>query len=197
MKKEKITLDNVKSDLARVLYNVRSIRTDMHLPQVLWTAALAVFLGILLNSVIVGVIISLFGLYPIYQYILAERENKEKKDALWSALERGDVSITTEVLSHIANETVYEPHSHYTPCHGAHRDLTKTITEFYFEGGGSWRLPDTLEHYDWSKEMHLSNSGLVNTSVEGNEFFVVTLQGYNDVKYIYPCKFFELDESLK
>ena len=132
MKKEKITLDNVKSDLARVLYNVRSIRTDMHLPQVLWTVALAVFLGILLNSVIVGVSISLFGLYPIYQYILAERENKEKKDALWSALERGDVSITTEVLSHIANETVYEPHSHYTPCHGAHRDLTKTITEFYF-----------------------------------------------------------------
>ena len=58
-------------------------------------------------------------------------------------------------------------------------------------------MPDVLKHYDWSKEYNLSSEGLKNISVEGNEFFYVSLQGHPDVAYVYPCKFFELDKGLE
>jgi hypothetical protein len=65
---------------------------------------------------------------------------------------------------------------------------------FYFEGGGSWRVPDVNRHYAWSEDYYMSPMGLINSSTEGEKFFFVCLQGYYDIAYIYPCDRFELGE---
>ncbi|MBO7762390.1 MAG: hypothetical protein J6T24_06300 [Clostridia bacterium] len=52
------------------------------------------------------------------------------------------------------------------------------------------------KHYAWSREYCLSSTGLWQTSVEGNEFYVISLQGHPDIRYIYPKKFFKLSASL-
>ena len=110
-------------------------------------------------------IFSLSG-HQIYLWILDVRERRAKKKALLSALDRGDVSVSVETFSHMAEETVFEPH---TSRHGK-AVYTKTICMFYFEGGSSWRVPAVGRHYDWSAEYSLSREGLLNTSVKGNEF---------------------------
>jgi hypothetical protein len=120
------------------------------------------------------------------------KECKVIRRGLFDALDRNDISISIEVLSHISEETVYEPHAA-----GGRSHMTKSITVFYFESGASWRIVRTDRHYDWSPEFYLSNRGLKDTSVRGNEFFYVSLQGHYDISYIYPCKMFELDDSLK
>jgi hypothetical protein len=130
--------------------------------------------------------------YHTYYYVIELRELKARERAVWDMLRNDSLAITKEVLSHISEETVYEPHSH-----GRDRDYTKVIWNFYFKSGISWRMPDAYKHYDWSKEFKLSSAGLYNTSVEGNEFFFVSIQGHFEASYVYPCKFFELDEELK
>ena len=77
---------------------------------------------------------------------------------------------------------------------------TKEAIFFHFEGGSTWRVPSFpkfVKHYEWSREFSLSSEGLYNTSLKGNEFYFVAIQGASEVTYIYPCKFFELSEQLK
>ena len=120
------------------------------------------------------------------------KEYKTKKAAILSLIERGKISISTETFSHIANDLVYEPHRVFRRAWA-----TKMITLYYFNGGSSWRVPLFAKHYEWSKEYFISSQGLKNISIKGDEFYFVSLQAYNDIAYIYPCKNFELDESLK
>jgi hypothetical protein len=107
-------------------------------------------------------------------------------------LERGEISIGVEKLSSIRQEEIYEPH-HI----GRRAQTTKTVTFYYFESGIQWREPSIARHYQWSKEYYISSKGLENISISGDEFYYVVLQGNPDIAYIYPCKNFVLDESLK
>lgn len=192
MKKETLTLQNVKNDLRRVAqYNISNAE-EWRLSYIIPITLLAVSLGVLLERIWVGLIIILFALPHVYFYVVEIKGYKKKKRALVSAMDRGDVSVSVETLSHIAEETIYEPHSH-----GRKNHSTKTATFFHFMSGGSWRLPRVLEHYAWSKDFRLSRKGLKNTSVQGDEFFRISLQGYLDVAYIYPCKFFELGSDFE
>ena len=106
-------------------------------------------------------------------------------------IERGDISISTEIFSHIANDVIYEPHRA-----GTRTRTAKTITLYHFNGGSSWRAPFFERYYEWSKEYYISPKGLKNISIKGDEFYLVSLQAHRDIAYIYPCKNFELDKSL-
>jgi hypothetical protein len=125
------------------------------------------------------------------KYYVAVRDYKMQKDAIKNILDRGDVCISVEKLSHIAEDTIYEPHRGRRRVHS-----TKIVTFYYFTSGGRWRVPSG-EHYEWSGDYRLSSKGLENVSLVGDEFYYVSLQGYHEVSYIYPCKYFELDASLK
>ena len=61
---------------------------------------------------------------------------------------------------------------------------------FYFENG-KWRIPETGTLYAWSKEMYISPEGLDNTSVPGNQFYIVRRRGEAEIAYAYNKKFFE------
>lgn len=191
MIKEKLTLDFIKQDLTKLTKWQMAVKDESRL----WTNVIplilfAITLGIVVH-VTVGIVVALFAVYNLVRYIPECWEISKQKKAVNAAVGRCDVSISRKTLSHIATQTIREPH-----YFGRRVYSTKEVTFFYFEGGSSWRLPGFDEYYEWSSEFHLSSSGLCNISVQGNEFYFVALQGEPDATYIYPCKFFELGEEL-
>ena len=192
MKKEKLTLEAIKQDLMKMVGFQLSNKTDWRFSYIVPITLLAVFAGILLKNVFVGLLIFLFAAYHIVRYVIEYRAYSQKKNAVISMIERGEISISNEIFSHISTETVYEPHRV-----GRRARATKTITVYYFNGGSSWRVPNVDKHYAWSKEYYISSKGLENISISGDEFYFVSLQANHEVAYIYPCKNFEFDVSLK
>lgn len=192
MKKEKITLEAIKSDLLKVAYQQISYKADLRLCYIIPITLLAIIIGVLLKSIIVGVLIFSVAAYHIVRYAIEYKKYRTKKKAITSLDGRGDVSISTEALSHMDEETAHEPHIPF----GGIKNL-KTIKRYYFNNGFSWRVPRVDKLYSWSKEFYISPIGLENISLKGDEFFVVILQGYHDIAYVYPCKNFELDASLR
>ena len=192
MKKEKLTIEGIKSDLIKITnYQVRN-KADWRLSYIVPFASLAILLGVLMKNIFVGMAIFCVAAYHIFWFIMEYKEYKAKKSAILSIIECGEISVSTEILSHIANDVVYEPHTV-----GKRRNSTKTITLYHFNGGASWRVPLFDKHYEWSKEYYISTKGLENISISGDEFYFVSLKGYYDIAYIYPCKSFELDIALK
>ena len=192
MKKEKITLEAIKQDLMKMVNFQLSNKNDWRFSYIVPITLLAVMAGVLLKNVIVGLLIFAVAAYHIVRYVIEYREHKKSKLAIISLVERGEISISNEVFSHIANETIYEPHSV-----GRRARATKVITVYYFNSGSSWRVPNVDKHYAWSKEFYISSKGLENISISGDEFYIVSLQSHHEIAYIYPCKNFELDANLK
>ena len=50
---------------------------------------------------------------------------------------------------------------------------------------------ETEKLYAWSRDMYISPQGLENTSLQGDEFYLVTRKGEAEVAYAYNKKFFE------
>ena len=192
MKKEKLTLEAVKQDLMKMVNFQLSNKTDWRFSYIVPITLLAVMASILLKNVFVGLLIFSIAAYHILRYVIEYREYKQSKLAIISLIDKGEILISNDVFSHIATETVYEPHRVGRRAHA-----TKTITVYYFNGGSSWRVPNVDKHYAWSKEFYISSKGLENISIAGDEFYFVSLQANHEVAYIYPCKNFELDASLK
>lgn len=192
MRKEKLTLDAIKQDLMKIVNFQLSNKTDWRFSHIVPITLLAVVLGVLLKNIFVALLVFSVAAYNIVRYVIEYKEYKTNKNEIISLIEKGTVSIETERLSHIANETVYEPHRV-----GRKAVSAKTITVYYFDGGASWRVPNIEKHYSWSEEFYISSKGLENISIAGDEFFFVRLHNNSDVAYIYPCKNFELDASLK
>ncbi len=190
MKKETLTLSNVRQDLIGIAYEKSSKINNTHLAYILPITALAIFLGIFLKSILIGLLIFSVAVYYIIRYIPERKKHNDKRKATFDILDRGDISISIEQLSHIAFETIYEPRL-------GNKSSTKEVKYYYFDGGRSWRDYHPYEHYAWSKEYHLSPKGLENLSLQGDEFFYISLKGRTDIAYIYPCKLFELSEELK
>ena len=192
MKKEKITLEAIKQDLMKMVNFQLSNKNDWRFSYIVPITLLAVMAGVLLKNVIVGLLIFAVAAYHIVRYVIEYREHKKRKLAIISLVERGEISISNEVFTHIANETIYEPHRV-----GRRARATKVITVYYFNSGSSWRVPNVDKHYAWSKEFYISSKGLDNISMSGDEFYIVSLQSHHEIAYIYPCKNFELDANLK
>ena len=193
MKKEALKLSNIKADLKRMADFYMSNRVDFRLTYIVPIAIIAVMLGILTKRVWVGLLIFSLSSIELIRFARDLRAHRNTMRMISAAIERGDISISVETLSHIAREVIYEPNtaSHGNPSYG---DETKTVTFFYFEGGGSWRVPSVEKHYSWSQDYYMSQSGLENTSTQGEQFFFICLQGYYDIAYIYPCDRFELGD---
>lgn len=193
MKKEELKLANIKSDLMKMADFYMSNRMDVKLGYVIPIVMLAVIIGILTKRVWIGLVISLFSVIDIIRFIKDVQAYRNTKALIEAAVKRGDISVSVETLDHIAEETIYEPYTTNAGGEG-HRRNWKTVRMFYFEGGGSWRVPNVTEHYAWSKDYYMSPSGLVNSSTQGENFYFICLQGYYDIAYIYPCDRFDLGE---
>ena len=198
MRKEKITLDSIRRDLSCVVSLQMYHKEQWRFTYIMPCAMLAVMAVIFLKSIFIALLIFSVAVYHIVKYINEYREYMAKKNALMSMIDRGEISISNEVLSHITDRTIYEPHSARGLMYRRpHTTLTRTIRVYCFEGGLDWRVPSVERHYPWSKDFYLSQTGFENISCSGDAFFFVRLQNHSEVAYIYPCKIFELDSSLK
>jgi len=201
MEKETLTPAGIAKDLSIVINRLHSNKTDSYFSfYLLPLISAAIIIGILLKSVWIGLAIFLI---PACFIIVATKRILTQKNEIKKLNElsnQGNISVSVEVFSHVANETIFEPHIHTIFLHKSHAQLTKTIRLFHFMSGISWIVPSPIfknfKHYGWSKTHFISTQGLENISVEGNEFYFVSLQGYPDIAYIYPCKLFKLDPSL-
>ena len=192
MTKETLTLQGIINDLSLVAHYNQYKTEEWRFAYIVPSAAFAMAFWLMLKSIWLALLLFAPAVYHIVRYLMEYKKYRAEKKALNDVICRGDISISVEKLSHIAEETVYEPHRH-----GRHTHATKQVTMFYFNSGAGWRVPQVFDHYAWSAEYHLSTEGLKNVSVSGNDFFYITLQGYHDVAYVYPCKLFELDSRLK
>lgn len=192
MQKEKLSLSNIAKDLklsSNYPRNGKGEETGSYIPVLLilafasWYYTRSVFL-------LIGIL--LIDGYLTLRYVMGNRDYWRKKKEIKDGITRGEIAISVEQFSHMARDSVYEPHRH-----GRNTHYTKEVRCVYFLSGGSWRVPSVVKHYRWSREYFLSSQGMENISLVGDEFYYVSLKGYPEIAYIYPCKFFELDESLK
>lgn len=208
MKKETLTLTNIKQDLRRIAYNGLYIAEDHRLMfYIAPSIAVALVLMLTTGRLWLGLLPLPFMAYHLLFYVTSVRAYLKQKKAIKSALDRSAVSVSIEKLCHISEEAVYQPHvKHSRVSRKMHFYSIEDVTVFHFESGAHWSTPRMHEthrsiterkHYEWSRELSLSKSGLENISLPGDEFFYITLQGYPEIAYIYPCKFFELGDELK
>lgn len=191
MKKEKLTIQNIARDLVFVSSLNKSRFDEWRMSYIAPVTTLAVILGVILKNIWVGLLIFSFAAYHIYHYIGEIKEYRARKKTVIDIRDRSDIAISVEEFSHVAEESIYEPH-----LHGRHHHSTKVVTFFRFTSGGEWRVPEIDGLYGWSKDYHISIKGLENISLVGDKFYYVAVKGHHEIAYIYPCKFFELDASL-
>ena len=192
MKKETITLSNIQDDLALVARLQISNEGDGRLVFIIPLTLVAILGGIFLKSIWLPLPLLAVAAYHAARFVSEYRDYKANMQRITDGIQRGDVSISTERFSHAATETIIEPHQTLTKT-----KITSVATFFYFEAGRRWRVPKVDRHYKWSKEYYISTKGLENISLQGDEFFYVSLQGDLDIAYIYPCKNFVLDATIK
>jgi len=192
MRKETITIEAIRSDLIKIAKYQVNDQADWRFSYILPFTALSIFLGVVTKNVLIAIAVFGAAAYHIVRFLMEYKKYKAKKKAILSVIERGEISVSTEIFSHIANDVIYEPHKV-----GRRVAATKTVKLFHFSSGSSWRVPRFTTHYEWSKEYDTCTKGLENLSIKGDEFYFISLQRYHDIAYIYPCKNFTLDKSLE
>ena len=180
---------NIAQDFNIVAKEQLHIAMKWRLPYIISFAFLSAFFGMLFKSIWVSLLISPVAIYQIVHFAIAFRNYIIRRKAIINTVDRTDISISIQQFSHVAEERIYEPHI-------ARRSNKKYVLFYYFLSGSSWRIPDIKTHYLWSKDYHMSLKGLKNISITGDEFYFISLQGYHDIVYVYPCKYFDLDPKL-
>lgn len=194
MQKEMLTLLHIKEDLGAVVRFRMARSRTWRLPYIVNFALLSVLLALLFGRVWLTAVAFAPAVYHIIRYAIEMQAHRTVKKEVMAIADRDDVSISVETFSHIAKETVYEPHGQGLEIH-----LRKTVYDYTFSSGRRWRVPEPTvrKHYAWSKECGVSNKGLEQISVSGNTFYFISLQSDQEISYIYPCKLFTLDQVLQ
>jgi len=186
MEREELKFENIKKDLER--FSAVEVRRANYLWITgVFIAPVFAIVGLFINKLIAA-IFAVIWIYSLINYIPKISKNLKEKKNTSGAFTRDDFSVSVEKLSHISEEIVSEP--------GPRGDLRhRTVRYYHFCSGISWAEPNVSEHYEWSKDFSLSSKGLSQTSVEGNEFYYITLKGASNAAYIYNTKFFVLKEN--
>lgn len=192
MKKEKITLDNIKEDLEYFAYLNMSKKAGVYVALLILAFILAFIAGMIVRSFLTGLLVMVIAsIYPTVRLILENSKKRKMQNTVRSVSTRKDISISVEELSHISEETAS------APSWTGSRRRVKLNYVWHFTSGAEWVKPLYFSgFFPWSKEYSLGESGFITTSVAGNKFYYVSLQSDPDINFIYPCKFFELDEKL-
>ena len=185
MEREELKFENIKKDLERVS------AVEVGRVNYLWIAGVFItpvfaIVGLFINKLIAA-IFAVIWIYSLINYIPKISKNLKEKKITSEAFTRDDFSVSIEKLSHISEEIVSEPSPRGDLRH-------RTVRYYHFCSGISWAEPNVADHYKWSRDFNLSSKGLSQTSVEGNEFYYVTLKGASNAAYIYNTKFFILKD---
>ena len=197
MERERLLQSNISNDLKIIVKEQISIKSEWRMTGIFAGIGLAIIFGMFYDNLwFLSVLFLCVATYHAVRYATEYREYSSKHKAVMKAINRADISVSLVRFSHISEEIIYEPHRHGVLRNGRmHR--TKTVKYFCFDSGLRWRVPPVSTHYVWSKDYYISTQGLDNISVPGNEFYFISLQGYPDISYIYPCKQFVFEGIKK
>ena len=188
VQKEVLTKDDIISDLLLWEAYVHSNKTEIHYAYIILPILFGSLFAALTGIIYLALIFLVLPIYHLYLLIKKIRNTRMRRARILNS----DISIKTDVLERITTEQIYEPRYSF----GRTRHNMRTVTYFYFSMR-KWRVPNVMTHYDWSPNFYLSTEGLINTSVEGNEFYLVSIKDEYEVGYAYNKKFFELSKDLK
>lgn len=188
MQKERLTLENIKKDLRLSTNGGKSDHIERYISGVILTTIISAIFYFALKMVWFGSASLILTAYFIVNLCQILRKKDYEIKQIGDVDDRLDIAISVEKLSHLSTETetVYV-------CGKTHFN---EVWYLHFSSGASWRIPNA-PLYTWSKEYYLSPTGMKNIAVPGNEYYFVTLQRNGGISYVYPCDFFEPDESLK
>jgi len=191
--KEILTKENVKQDLLNRLKVKQLVKYDWRFLYILFAAALGCpFLALRLAWV--SVPFFAFAGYHVVRVIMEAHQNHTAKKLLRRAIDRGDFFVSVQELDHIGCETVYEPNLR-VHWEVVNRHCMRAAEFFYFSSGAKWRMPK-IEYYSWNKNAHMSKTGLKNTSLPGNEFYLIALPEDHEISFVYNTKMFQLGDEF-
>ena len=182
MIKEVLTKENIERDVVAYVNYKNSLITDSFMSFFIPITFLAILGAVafgMLSLPLAAVAVFIPSVCLLLWYILVLRRGFIVKEAVLA----DGYAVTKEPLISIVEETYVEPHVK----HGRGRVL-RDAKVMYF-GVGSWRIPSRV--YEWSDTFSMSAQGVENTSVAGNEFYVVTLKSTGDIVCVYNTKFFD------
>lgn len=196
MEKQRLTACDIAADMATVISHKRRIAFGWRMEFIV-PSAFTIFIvslsmtgfGLSIGHIILMWVFGLVIGYNLIMLFIQLLRTRKASKAIYRGLLRSDVSVTVEKFSHIAEDTIYEPY-----FAGRWFSFFKIIRVYYFSSGENWREPVCRSHYSWSLQCEVSSKGLENSSIAGEEFYVVTLNSDRSVKYIYNTKLFELAE---
>ncbi len=182
MTKEVLTKENIQKD---VLAYVKRI-ADAKGSYLLDIGVYSMILLILLACAGAWQIALPFALVPIIsflRYIPWWRAAREER----GEASQGEFTIVREKLSHIAEETIYEPR--YL---GRYTRNMHSVRFLYFPCG-QWRIQP--RNYTWSKTFYMSGQGVENTSLVGDEFYIAIVNSTQEICAVYNTKFFTYTDN--
>ena len=194
-KKETVTFENIKADLNKIAdIDFENIK-DWRLPPVYGLTVASLLLGIAsyitFNNIWAGVISFLLPAYHIVRFLISYKEYKIRKKAILAASKREDICISLECLSHVSNEVIYEPHWVFRRMRAM-----KEVDFLNFRSLKRWRARKFETLYEWSEDHYMSGATVEKISLPDDELFYVSLQGFDEISCVYPCKFFVMDKNL-
>ncbi len=128
MKKEELKIENIRKDLSKVSSENHARVSDKWFAGIILTPIAAVLSFFFINRLLVIPLALIFA-YSLYRYISEIRKIAKDSGNVYSVADRDDISVSVEKLSHITNETVYEPRQA-----GLRRHHTKTGTNLAKRG---------------------------------------------------------------
>ncbi len=204
--KEKLTLSNVKKDMLDIIKQRKKAKFVF---RITWIVLILIYGSLFLLAIsfflphpyriLPPIIPTAFIIYHVIRYVFEIKPATQLKNQLIEANELSSFSVSIKKLKQISTKTVYEPDLRPVSNGGgtSFRVIkNKVVPAFYFDCGTSWRVPRGA-HYEWSKDMELSEKGLDYTSVEGNEFFYISFNKDDTIAYAYNTKLFDLSPELK
>ncbi len=175
IKKEVLTKENLVADLLKA-EKVRAFsKTSSSFAYLILIPLLSITVGIVIN-IYVGIIISLFAVFFLILLIRQIRISKIRQQAI----KNGEYTITTEKLVNICEETALQLHRRY---------YAAKVSNYMYFSNQKWKIPSN--NYTWSELYKLSEAGIINTSLIGDEFYIVLVNDNHEISCVYNTKFFE------
>ena len=193
IRKETLTRDHIRNDLIKYekyrLSCKQSTSWDFGFYFIYLAFAIGAITGIIFGltaGLIVGGIALIPSAYHFVKLIVLYKDSLNRRRMIIN----GEFSISTSILTGIGEDRVYEP---YIVRRHLHYHLYRTVPFFFFDNV-QWRVVQTVKHYEWSPLYNMSYQGLKNTSITGDQFYVVYLDCSGDACYIYNTKLFQLKD---
>ncbi|MBQ8578306.1 MAG: hypothetical protein IJ449_10155 [Clostridia bacterium] len=182
MTKTPLTLDRIFHDAMQYHKHKIWLLTEPFSVRFVGGGLLALLLYLIVSKFpIVAAVVALYPLYVLIRYLYnLVRWYKEKKN-----LEHFAYRAVTDDLTHVSTETEYRP----TWLGRAHAYHDVKCLNF---GCGQWRIPP--ECYTWDAGARMTRSGICNTALAGDPFFVVVARETGEVLCAYNCKLFDCED---